>query len=186
MKKIELNENILTKKLLTTLLCWTLLFPGFCLSEDNLTTFNIKELALPSEVKGLPKQTGAIYYSPTIKDKVLIPVNFWGEIQNAGLHFIPVDTDLIKAISIAGGPKSSAVLEDIKLIRREGKDITTKEFNLSKGGNSAAYNETLRPGDSIFIKKDDFFQQRTYYTSLFGVIATILSSVLLYRQVGKN
>jgi len=147
--------------------------------------YNLKELALPSEVQGLSKQTGAIFYSPAIKDKVLIPVHFWGEIGKTGLHYIPVGTNLISGISLAGGPRGSAKLTDIRLTRREDKLLSSKEFNLSGGGSTSAYQEVLQPGDTIFVKKSSFQIDRAYYTGLAGVIATVLSSILLYRQV-KN
>ena len=68
------------------------------------SNYNIRQLALPSEVEDIGKSSGSIYYSPSIKGKVLIPVHFWGSVKKTGLHFIPVDTNLISGISLAGGP----------------------------------------------------------------------------------
>jgi len=157
--------------------------------ENSATTldssYNIRELALPSEVTGLGKKSGSIFYTPSVKGKVLMPVHFWGEVSNSGIHFIPVDTSLINGISIAGGPRSEGNLDNVKLMRAEKGKIKEFTFDLSSGGDEKAYRQILKPGDTIFIEKSNFFENRSYYTSLVGVFATILSSILIYRQV-KN
>lgn len=148
-------------------------------------TYNIRELALPSEVEGLSKKTGSVFYTPTVKGKVLMPVHFWGEVSNAGIHFIPVDTTLINGLSIAGGPRTDGRLDNVKLTRSVAGKIQEYNFDLSDGGDEVSYREVLKPGDTIFVDKSRFYENRAYYTSLVGVIATVLSSILLYREVKK-
>jgi len=164
-----------------TLIMMTLLsLSSLAVARDKL---NLSDLALPSEVKNLRKQTGSIYYSPTSKGKPLIPVHFWGEVKKSGLHYIPVSTNLIKGISLAGGLTSSAELEEVKLTRVENKSPEHKVFNLEAGGDINAYNQQLRAGDTIFVKKSRFYENRTYYTSLIGVLATIVSSYAIMREL---
>ena len=148
--------------------------------------FNLKELVMPSEVGTLGKKGGSIYYSPAIKDKVLIPVHMWGSVSTAGLHFLPIDTSIINGISLAGGPTSTAKLSTIKLNRKESGKIKTYKFDLSDGGDQKAFDMTLKPGDTIFIEKSNFIANRAYYTSLISIVTTILSSVLLYQQIKRN
>lgn len=147
---------------------------------------DLKDLALPSEVEGIKKEGGAIFYSPASKGKVLVPVNFWGEISKSGLHYIPVDTDLVKGLSLAGGPKSSAKLENIKLTRREGDELKEIKFDLSEGGTAQAYSTKLEPGDTVFVDRSYFYENRTYYTSLLTLALTVLSTIYLTREVRKN
>ncbi|MGB0454801.1 MAG: polysaccharide biosynthesis/export family protein [Bacteriovoracaceae bacterium] len=154
-------------------------------AEENKPEFDLKELALPSEVDNIGKSAGAVYYSPSVKGKVLIPVNIWGEVRNSGLHFIPVDTTLIQGLSLAGGPTNKANLERVKLSRRTKIGGETRKFDLREGGDDEVARLALRPGDTIFVEKSNFLEDRNYYTSLFGVIATVLSSILLYREVKK-
>lgn len=153
--------------------------------EQFKTKLNISELTLPSEVSNLGKQRGAMYYSPTVKDKILIPVHIWGEVKNTGLHYVPIGTSLINGISLAGGPATNAVLSDVKLTRSLSEKTETKEFNLEDGGNKEAYYEKLQAGDTIFIKKSHFYEDRAYYTGLIAIFSTVLSSILLYREVKK-
>ncbi len=145
--------------------------------------FTINELALPSEVRDLPKKMGSIYYSPSIKDKVLVPINFWGEIKDSGLHFIPVDTSLVSGISLAGGMNSSADLNGIQISSFENVQLQKFKFALTQGMTDEAAKFTLKPGDVVFVEKSNFFENRSYYTSLVGIIATMLSTYVLYKQI---
>lgn len=152
---------------------------------NNGPEYNIRELALPSEVENIKKAGGSIYYSPSVKGKVLIPVHIWGAIKNTGLHFVPLDTNIISGVSLAGGPTSNANLEDIRVTSsREGKR-KDYNFDLSDGGTLELEDFRLKPGDTVYIPQDSFRADRAYYTGLIGVIATVLSSILLYREVKK-
>jgi len=175
-------------KIITTLkvniLSFSLLISSsaFATGKPN---FNIKEFTLPSEVKNMRKSYGSVYFSPSVKGKVLIPVHFWGEVKNSGLHFVPVNTTFLNGLSMAGGPSASAKLADVKLTRKNDDKFKVFRYDISDGGSTNVYSETLRPGDSVFIPKDEYLENRAYYTGLIGVFATVLSSILLYRQV-KN
>ena len=155
-------------------------------AQKKSTKFNLKKLVMPSEVGGLGKSGGAIYYSPSVKDKVLIPVHMWGSIGKAGLHFVPIDTPFINGLSLAGGPLATAKLSNIKLQRRENGELKSYDFDLTSGGEKEAFDMTLKPGDTIFVEKSDYIADRAYYTSLISIGATILSAILLFRQVRRR
>lgn len=175
------------RKLLTILLVFSLSHMSFAknkkIKKEPSQNYNIRELALPSEVESISKKAGSIYYSPSVKGKVLIPVHFWGQIKNTGLHFVPVDTSLINGISLAGGPAADAEFDDVYVTTKRNGSREKLTFDISEGGNIDIEDFKLQPGDTVFIPKDNFYRDRTYYTSLFGVVVTVLSSILLYRQV---
>lgn len=149
--------------------------------------YDLSKLTLPSEVKSMGKGSGSIFYSPSIKGKVLIPVHFWGYFTKPGLHFVPVESTLLEGVSYAGGPNPSAKIDNVRLMRKSKVgSISNSYFDLEKGGTNEAALLELRPGDMVFVEKDHWYENRAYYTSLIGVVATILSSILLYRQVQKN
>ncbi len=178
------------KKMMTFLLVFLLIQPSFAKKKKenkskDAVSYNIRELALPSEVENIGKKAGSIFYSPSVKGKVLIPVHFWGQIKNTGLHFIPLDTNLINGISLAGGPSADAVFDDVYVTTSRDGERKKLSFDISEGGNIDIENFKLQPGDTIFIPKDNFYRDRSYYTSLVGVVLTVLSSILLYRQVQK-
>lgn len=145
--------------------------------------FNLQEITLPSETKDLGKSSGAIYYSNSVKNKVLVPVHFWGEIKQSGLHFVPSDTTLIKGLSLAGGPTTNAKLENVILIRNTNGVFKEIDFNLSEGGDAIAHRFKIEPGDTVFVKKDTFMENRGYYTSLVGIFVSILSTFFIIQKV---
>lgn len=177
------------KKWISLLLVFTLSHnPVFAKNKKakesaNGSNYNIRELALPSEVENVGKSAGSIYYSPSVKGKVLIPVHFWGSVKKTGLHFIPVDTNLISGISLAGGPNSGNATDDVYVTTSRAGKREKLHFDISEGGDIKLEDFKLQPGDTVFIPNDTYLADRAYYTSLIGVIATILSSILLYRQV---
>lgn len=179
----------ITRCVVAIILQYTLLFnatPVFAQSKTTVKDLSLREIVLPSELTNLPKQPGAVFYNQSTKSKVLIPVNFWGEINRSGLHFIPAETSLISGLSMAGGASSLSRLDNIRLIRRVDNKVETKEFNLSKGGDELAYLEQLRPGDTIFVDRNTYREDRVFYTTLVTVAISVLSTWLLYEQINKN
>lgn len=167
------------------LLSASVVFSAEAVKAEN-KELSLQEIALPSEVTGLGKQSGTIYYNTSVKNKVLVPAHFWGEVQKPGLHFIPTDTTLIKGLSMAGGPSGAAKIDDV-VLTRSAPDGSLKqfEFDLSEGGDTLAYQFKIESGDSVFIRKDLFREDRAYYTSLVAIAVSVLSTVILLQKVNK-
>lgn len=179
------------KKVLSLVICYqllsgTIVFSAETAKSEMKSELSLQEIALPSEVKDLGKQSGSVYYNTSVKNKVLIPTHFWGEVGKPGLHFIPTDTTLIKGLSMAGGPTGTAKIDDV-VLTRSATDGSLKqfEFNLSDGGDVQAYQFKIEAGDSIFIKKDLFREDRAYYTGLIGIGISIISTLILLQKVNK-
>lgn len=147
---------------------------------------DLQDLALPMDVKEMGKSSGAVYYSSISKNRPLMPVHIWGEVSRPGLHFIPLDSKLVKGLSFAGGGTSVAKLDEVVVNRIENGKLTRKEFDLTAGGNIDAFEYTLRPGDTVFLEKDRSMENRTYYTSLIAVAVTILSGFLIYKRLEEK
>jgi hypothetical protein len=144
---------------------------------------DLQDLALPSDLKDIAKSPGAVFYSSPNKNKTLMPVHFWGEVGRPGLHFIPIDSELVKGLSFAGGGNSGAKLDEVRVSRVESGKLERLSFNLDEGGDDQAYRFVLRPGDTVFVQKDRFHDNRAYYTSLVGVVATIISAVFIFKRI---
>lgn len=174
------------KKCLCSLLIVQIFTCSFAKAEAPRTTseFNLQEVTLPSELKELGKQNGSIFYSAAVKNKVLIPVHIWGEVKFSGLHFIPADTTLIKGLSLAGGPNTAANLENILVTRAaaSGKQREIK-FDLSEGGDQTAHQFKIEAGDTIFVRRDTFVENRAYYTTLVGILVTIISTFVVVKKI---
>ena len=183
-----MNNNNL-RKILSYLLVCALFIPSIAFSETSgdkseaVPNIDLQDLALPSDMKEMTKKSGSVFYSTTSKNKPLMPVHFWGEVGSPGLHYIPVDSKLVKGISMAGGGSSSAKLDEVYVNRALNGKIEKLEFDLAGGGDGEAHNFTLRPGDTVFIEKDTWTQDRAYYTSLISVAATIITSIFILKRI---
>lgn len=153
--------------------------------KSEAEAYNLQELAFPNDVKDQGKAPGSIYYSPTVKNKVLIPVNMWGEVSKPGLHFVPIDTTLVKGLTLAGGPTGTGKLEKIRLIRKEADKQVGYTFDLAEGGDTESNEFVLKQGDVVFVERDLYMQNRAYYTSLIALGVSILSGVLIYYNIQR-
>lgn len=169
--------------LLSIQLLALLVNPFYAQAADNL---KLEDLALPSDFKDLPKNTGAIYYSSSSKNKVLVPVHLWGHLSKPGLHFIPTETTFIKGLSSTGGPLPGALLDKILLTRIEDGKVKKYFFDLSEGGDEKSQNFTIKSGDVVFVRQDRFLENRSYYTSLISIAVSVLTGVVLFNQIQKR
>lgn len=172
-------------EILCTFLATYLLIISVCFSaEVTSSDLSLQDIALPSEVKDIVKQQGTIYYDTSTKNKALVPTHLWGEIQRPGLHFIPTDTTLIKGLSMAGGPTGSAKLNEV-ILTRQNSDGSLKqyEFNLSGGGDANSHNFKIESGDSVFLKKDMFIENRSYYTSWVSIALSLITTFFIVTKV---
>lgn len=154
--------------------------------DKKKNIYNLDELVFPQEVKELSKVSGAIYYSTPVKNKMLIPTHIWGEVEKSGLHFIPNDTSLIKALSFAGGITDESRQDNVKVTRFENGKTKNFQFDVESGGDETAHRFILRPGDTIFVSRERFYENRNYYTSLVGVAVSLFSGFLIYRTIQKD
>jgi len=172
------------KKLFSFIIVAAFLSPSFTWAAPD--SIDLQDLALPSEVKDLAKNSGSVFYSATSKNKTLMPVHFWGEVGKPGLHFIPVDSKLVKGLSFAGGGNSNAKLEEVVVNRYDSGKVKRFEFDLGEGGDVDAHEYVLKPGDTVFVERDRYIENRAYYTSLFSVALTIISSIFILKRIEEQ
>lgn len=168
------------KKTSLLILIVNLLVSPLALAKKEI---NLNTVILPTELKNLPKKSGSLYFSDSVKNEVLIPTNFWGEVKTSGLHYLPKGTTLIDGLSLAGGATGDADISEVQLTRNNGKTLESLSFDLSDGGDAQAHNFKLNSGDVVFLKKERFYENRAYYTTLVSVLATVLTGVVLYKRI---
>lgn len=184
------------KQLLNKILCLTIVFQLFSMNiyasevevkKSPSLKLDLNKIVLPSEMQQLRKNTGSIYYNQSVKGKVLVPVHFWGEFQRPGLHFVPLNSTLISGISMAGGPRTTGILESVKLTRRDqDKKIQDFKFDLTSGGELNSHNFVLKEGDTVFIQKSNRNADRSFYLGLIQVAITVLTTFVVVQKIEQN
>jgi hypothetical protein len=83
--------------------------------------------------------------------EVLINVHVWGEVMSPGTYEVPFDSDLITAMSEAGGPKETADLGRIRVV------CDDNEFEYDLGDYLEGAGEpvpVLSPGVTIYVPRN--------------------------------
>jgi hypothetical protein len=83
-------------------------------------------------------------------DVLLITVNLWGHVQRPGIYSIPSSFGLIDLLSSAGGPLTTARLNDVKIIRKNQEVIKVNIKEFMKTGNKDLL-VPLQPGDLVIV-----------------------------------
>ncbi len=121
------------------------------------------------------------YYVFPSHDQVLMEVQLWGHISKPGLYQVPLKTDLVKLISLAGGPLSSANLKRI-IILRKGEN---KVVDINKVLYDQEEKVYLEPGDVVIVPENIssrfkdfiyFLKEAFYFAAQIILIYTFLQS----------
>jgi hypothetical protein len=121
----------------------------------------------------------AEYFMTT--EELNIKVNIWGQVLRPGRYTIPIKTDLVSFISLAGGPMREAKLDEVKIVRHvEGKHEVIK-INVKKYLNSAdpALIPVLMPDDTVVVSGTIFH----LFTTTVQYLSQLLTVITFYHVV---
>lgn len=107
-------------------------------------------------------------------DVLLITVNLWGHVQRPGIYSVPSDYGLVDLISSAGGPKNSARLSDVRIVRKNQQVLIADVESYIKTGDSSVL-PVIQPGDTIVISGN--------VTDVITKILSILRDVAIIANV---
>jgi protein involved in polysaccharide export with SLBB domain len=114
-------------------------------------------------------------------DILLVNINLWGHVQRPGIYSVPSSYTLIDLISSAGGPLSTARLNDVRVVRKDQEvlKIDIEKF-LKTGDNSLL--PILQPGDTIIVAGSiqDIFMQ---IVGIFRDMAIIANVFVLSQRL---
>ncbi|MEN3044500.1 MAG: SLBB domain-containing protein [Candidatus Hydrothermales bacterium] len=114
------------------------------------------------------------YYVFPTEDKVLIEVQLWGHISKPGLYQVPLRTDLVKLISLAGGPLPSADLRNVVIIR-DGENRSVNVEKILK--TEKVY---LEPGDVIIVPANTSTRFKDMINFLQNAVTFLTQVILIY------
>lgn len=127
-----------------------------------------------------PQRMGSVYYTSNKKDEVLLKGNIWGAVQFPGVHYLPLGTRLLDALSIAGGPIERADEDHVLLSTKTDLGIAVKDISIRLALSDTAYNPFIQADDIIVIKEKHtyenwnlFLQAGTFVLTAFVLSLTI-------------
>ena len=111
---------------------------------------------------------------------VTMNINLWGHVQKPGAYQIPITYGLVELISHAGGPSSSANLDDIKIVRRGNQVLRINLTRFIVSGDESVLKK-LQPGDTIIIGGS----LKNILSDVLGYlrdIALVITSIAIFRK----
>jgi protein involved in polysaccharide export with SLBB domain len=113
-------------------------------------------------------------------DVLLITINLWGHVQKPGIYSIPSSFGIIDLLSSAGGPLSTARLNDVRIIRKNQEVITLNLEEFIKTGNKDLL-IALQPGDIIIVSGSisSIFRSVVSFVRDLAIIANVI--LIAYR-----
>ena len=131
-------------------------------------------------------RSAANYIVEDVPGELRINVNIWGYINYPGRYEIPISTNLIQLVTLAGGPKTHALMDEIMIYRvtSDGRRILV-EVDLEDPENINEAEVILRNEDTIVID----YSAIITWNQIFSIIATPLavaaSILVLVREVNR-
>lgn len=127
------------------------------------------------------------YFSPNEENLLMIRVNVWGQVNNPNSILVPDGTDLLTAVSAAGGPNDNAQITNILIIGADGSRRVC-DIAKFKSENNRNQNPILRPGDTVFVKGSFIYGLTkvldfVYKTAI--IASTALAAYNIYISVTK-
>lgn len=127
-----------------------------------------------------PQDMKSFYFSPEEENMLMIRVNVWGQVNNGSSILVPDGTDLITAISYAGGPTVNAELTNITVIRSDGSRLKCNVAKF-KDEKDRKNNPILKPGDTIILKSNTIYTISRTLQFIYQVAVIVTSVVSVWN-----
>lgn len=134
----------------------------------------------------LNTKSGSVYYTSNKKDEVLLKGSIWGSVQFPGVHYLPIGTRLLDALSIAGGPLDIADKEDVMLSTKTPKGLEVKHISVYQALSDNAYNPFIQADDIIVVKENKSFQNWNLALQLGTFIISIVALGMIVDDRSKK
>ena len=122
----------------------------------------------------------SFYFSPNEENMLMIRVNIWGYVNNPQSVLIPDGTDLVTALSYAGGPNENANMNYIVILHADGTK-TNCDIAKYKSEESRKHNPILKPGDTVMIKGNFVYHVSRIVRYVYEVAVIANITVLVYN-----
>ena len=138
-----------------------------------------------------PQTSQASYYYIAKPGELTMQVNLWGDVQKPGRYEIPITTDLIQLISLAGGPTREANLSEVQISRFSRSSAGIQKYqvkvNLADFFKTEEAKLALLHGDAIYIDYETRLNIRDAITiiSTAALVTIAISQAIYYTKSTK-
>ena len=117
------------------------------------------------------------------KGNIMMNVNVWGHVGNAGHHLVYDGIDLATLMSIVGGPNTGANMKKVRVYREVPDADGTLVYHINLNnfintGNRSNFIK-IKPNDTIIVPQ----KLSSYFLTQVGTINTLFSIINIYLQL---
>tara|TARA_B100001750_G_scaffold221635_1_gene210370 strand:- start:168 stop:665 length:498 start_codon:yes stop_codon:yes gene_type:complete len=117
------------------------------------------------------------------KGNIMMNVNVWGHVGNAGHHLVYDGIDLATLMSIVGGPSTGANMKKVRVYREVPDADGTLVYHIDLNNFLTTGNRSnfikIKPNDTIIVPQ----KISSYFLTQVGTVNTIFSLVIIYLQL---
>jgi len=123
------------------------------------------------------------YLSLGDENELTIKIFIWGQVGLPGVYEVPNGTDLIAALSLAGGPTDHAKLSEVKIIRSSADSAKVIKVNVKKYMESGDIDliPLLKPGDTVVVS-GTVFRMISRFSTFISQLAIVAHVIVLLRN----
>lgn len=130
------------------------------------------------------------YFSEIYQGEILIPINLLGSVGKPGVYHIPKQTDLVRLLSLAGGTRADANLEDISIKRRSGETEKLINVNLRQlvSEKSSSKPINLEANDIVLVAPHEPLVSNNTLTVVSlaaSLLGLVVSSIVIVNQLKR-
>ena len=165
------------------------------LSRISFAATSLNDLASVGDIKA-PQQASEYIFRSSPKE-ALVSVQLLGAVQKPGIYYVPIGTDLLKLLTLAGGNTLAGDMSDVMVRKTEPErwgDLASPALDEHRGTYSVDVQELIRHGGAGTLKMahDDlvYVPQRESFVSseaskTVTVVSVAMSIVLTGLLIGK-
>ncbi|HWU45038.1 MAG TPA: SLBB domain-containing protein, partial [Bdellovibrio sp.] len=125
----------------------------------SLEAAHAEEISLLNDIK--PPQQASEYIFRSSPKESLISVQLLGAVNKPGIYYVPVNTDLLKLLTLAGGSSNGGDVSEVLVRKQEPKawgEVESKAVNEYKGAYEVDAEKVIKYGGARQLKlaQDDF------------------------------
>jgi len=156
----------------------------FTLLVQNAFAIGFKSL---DESMGSGVHGQAEYFNSNKDQRFTIRVNFVGGVQNPGIYHLPDTTNLVEALSLAGGTINDADLSKVYVKRMTATGYETTQYDLSKVvGESSSKFPPITDHDTILVETSHSYQNTFLWIAVLGALSGLVGTSYLIYQVSHH
>lgn len=132
-------------------------------------------------------QTGSSFYRiENDTGELTKKVNVWGYVKNPGRYEVPLSTNLVQMVAIAGGPRDHALMDEVKVYAsKENGPSNGREVNLDEPDKIRDQDLLLLNEDTIIIDHSAAVTVGEIFGYIGAPLAVVTSLFIIYDRLKR-